>query len=455
MSSPFPCPNPPVPCETNPNPATGFSSEAVDSTTFIGLAWNGTPPPLNRPFNLVPCEAIADSQVSQADADRIAQNAAIICAGTCEQPFANTAQTVTGTCADGNTYSLTVAAGLYLGDSQVVADRKAFTAAVQALSGHSICLGSLVPVAVCRNEFYFGQISVIATDNPVLMQLSGDLPPGLSVTFESDRAVIQGTPTAFGTALFTLTATSANGVVTRKNYQLEVLGVVTSGALPDAFGGTPYSQQLVSFNASQPVPTWSIVSGQLPAGLSLDSSTGIISGTNTESGSFNFTVAADFGSMSCQSDLSIHANLVDWGSLVWSNVTINQAAGGVAQGVFSGASFSSQTAGGPGAFSLVNALGTVAYSGPATLCKITVITTAGSGSVMGFQIKQDGLSILVVDNTQIGTPGTYVFNFTVGATLGSNLTIEGHVGVPAPGNAFTYCADGVPLAAFSAVVANA
>lgn len=93
MAGPFPCPNPPSTCDTNPNPVTGFSSEAQDSTTFIGIAWNGNPPPLNKPFNLVPCEAIAESQVSQADADRIAQNTAVVCASQCAGSFSNTAQT--------------------------------------------------------------------------------------------------------------------------------------------------------------------------------------------------------------------------------------------------------------------------------------------------------------------------------------------------------------------------
>lgn len=455
MSSPFPCPNPPSPCETNPNPVTGYSAEAPDSTTFIGLAWNGNPPPLNKPFNLVPCEAIAESQVSQVDADRIAQNAAVVCSSPCTEGFPNTAQTATGECADGSSYSLTIPAGQYVAENQVLADRLAFTAAVQALKGRSICLGALVPTTACRNEFYFGQISAVTTDGPLSMEMSGDLPDGLSIRFESDRAVIEGTPTSFGSAIFTITATSATGVVTRKNYQISVSGIVTGGTLPDAFGGTPYSQALVAFNADNLTPTWSLISGQLPPGLSLDSSTGVISGTATQSGFFTFTVAADFGNMSCQSTFTIHANLVNWGNMVWSNVTVRQAAGGVAQGIFSGASLFSQTAGGPGDFSLVNALGTVTYAGPVANCKITVITTAGPGSVMGFEIKQDGVQKLLVDNTQIGTPGTYVFNFTIAATAGSTITITGHAGVPAPGNAFTYCADTVPLAAFSAVLANA
>ena len=220
---PFPCPNPPSPCDTNPNPVTAFSSEAVDSTTYIGLAWNGNPPPLNKPFNLVPCEAIAESQVSQSDADRIAQNASVLCAGSCTQPFQNSAQTVAGQCADGNTYSFTVPAGQYTAENQVLADRKALNAAVNALRGHSICLGDLTPASAQSGHFYMGIIPVTNSDFPASIVLfSGELLNGLTLALESDRAVVQGTPLAIGVETFTLQATSATGVVTQKTFTLFV-----------------------------------------------------------------------------------------------------------------------------------------------------------------------------------------------------------------------------------------
>lgn len=304
MAGPFPCPNPPSPCETNANPVTGFSSEAEDSTTFIGLAWNGNPPPLNKPFNLVPCEAIVDSQVSQADADRLAQNAAVACSSPCTQPFQNTAQTATGQCSDGSSYSLTIPAGQYTAENQVLADRLAFTAATQALRGHSICLGSLAPVSVCRGEFYFGQVSVVTTDGPASMQMSGELPDGLSITFESDRAVIQGTPTSFGTSMFVITATSAIGVVTSKTYQVTVAGIITGSPLPNVTQGDAYTAQLQAVTPDG-ITTWSIQSGALPDGLALNALTGEISGTPTTAGTSDFTVAVSTDGLTCSKDFSI------------------------------------------------------------------------------------------------------------------------------------------------------
>jgi Peptidase A4 family/Putative Ig domain len=68
--------------------------------------------------------------------------------------------------------------------------------------------------------------------------------------------------------------------------------------LPPALVNQPYSQQLSafvednSFEPNGPSWSWAIVGGVLPSGLSLDSSTGTISGTPTQVGTFNFSVLA-------------------------------------------------------------------------------------------------------------------------------------------------------------------
>lgn len=307
MAGPFPCPNPPTTCETNPNPSTGFSSEAQDSTTFIGLAWNGAPPALNKPFNVVPCEAIAESQVSQADADRIAQNAAVVCASACTTPFTNTAQTATGTCPNGSVYALTIPAGLYTAENQVLANRKAFTAAVAALRGHSVCLGSLAPASVCKGDFYFGVISLVATDLPATIQLiAGDVPDGLTLTLESDRAVLQGTALSFGASRFTLQATNSVGVVTQQEYLVTVTGIVTGSVLTPGTEDTAYSAQLTATVPEGVTAVWSVSVGVLPDGLALNSATGAITGTPTTPGDSVFTVEVAAGDSTCTKQFSIH-----------------------------------------------------------------------------------------------------------------------------------------------------
>jgi hypothetical protein len=64
---------------------------------------------------------------------------------------------------------------------------------------------------------------------------------------------------------------------------------ITSGTLPSAVVGNAYSTTLTALGGTPPY-TWSITSGSLPAGLTLDPNAGTISGTPTTGGNFNFTV---------------------------------------------------------------------------------------------------------------------------------------------------------------------
>jgi hypothetical protein len=56
--------------------------------------------------------------------------------------------------------------------------------------------------------------------------------------------------------------------------------------------GESYSDG-ATLNNSQGTPSWSISSGSLPTGLSIDSSTGNISGTPTTAGTYNFSIEVD------------------------------------------------------------------------------------------------------------------------------------------------------------------
>lgn len=65
--------------------------------------------------------------------------------------------------------------------------------------------------------------------------------------------------------------------------------VIQTTSLPDGVQGSPYSQTLVATGGLPPY-TWSVASGALPAGLSLNAATGVISGTPTAKGTSAFTV---------------------------------------------------------------------------------------------------------------------------------------------------------------------
>ncbi|MDT0215593.1 carboxypeptidase regulatory-like domain-containing protein [Rothia sp. ARF10] len=80
---------------------------------------------------------------------------------------------------------------------------------------------------------------------------------------------------------------------------------VTTTSLPGATKGTAYSQTLAASGGTTPY-TWSVTSGTLPAGLSLASATGVISGTPTTVESKTFTVQVkDAGALTDTQSLTL------------------------------------------------------------------------------------------------------------------------------------------------------
>lgn len=80
--------------------------------------------------------------------------------------------------------------------------------------------------------------------------------------------------------------------------------IIGTASLPNAQAGDFYSQSLVAAGGTSPY-SWTLASGALPSGLSLNTN-GTISGYPSGSGTFSFTVrVADAGSQSAQKALSI------------------------------------------------------------------------------------------------------------------------------------------------------
>ncbi|MCK4905693.1 S8 family serine peptidase [bacterium] len=68
------------------------------------------------------------------------------------------------------------------------------------------------------------------------------------------------------------------------------LHITTTSPLSDCIVNTPYSQILEAEGGDTPFYIWSLLDSDLPLGLTLNSSTGEISGTSTTEGDYSFTV---------------------------------------------------------------------------------------------------------------------------------------------------------------------
>ncbi len=83
--------------------------------------------------------------------------------------------------------------------------------------------------------------------------------------------------------------------------------VITTTSLPNGVVGSAYSAALGASGGSGSF-TWSLLSGSLPSGLTLNAA-GTISGTPTTTGAFTFAVQATDGHLSASKSLSIQVSL--------------------------------------------------------------------------------------------------------------------------------------------------
>ena len=143
--------------------------------------------------------------------------------------------------------------------------------------------------------------TVVATDADGGSTITYSVAPGYSLpaglSLGSSSGIISGTPTVSTSATFNLRATDSGGNYVDRLFTLSDSGPVwiTAGALTGYSPSSAYSYTLSAPDDSGTTPTFTLASGSLPTGLTLNSGTGVISGSayaGATSGTSTFTVTA-------------------------------------------------------------------------------------------------------------------------------------------------------------------
>lgn len=174
---------------------------------------------------------------------------------------------------------------------------------VVSSSGPRIVISSL-PTGIVNQSFSGALVAQGGTAPYAFSILSGTLPNGLVL---SSTGALTGTPLAGGVFPVTVRVLDATG----QSAQADLLVNINSGSFAistssvrDGFVNSPYNVTLTTSGGTAPY-TFNLLSGTLPPGVSL-SSAGVLNGTPTTLGTYNFVVrGSDASGSTAQMPLTI------------------------------------------------------------------------------------------------------------------------------------------------------
>jgi prepilin-type N-terminal cleavage/methylation domain-containing protein len=194
----------------------------------------------------------------------------------------STGGVLSGTPTVGGTYSVTITAT----DAAGAPASRIYTLSI--LLSPSVSSPSSLP-AWTVNRPYPTTTLTGSGGTPPYTFTSTALPAGLSLN--NSTGVISGTPTAGGTTTVTVTIHDALGATTTSNYTIVInlAPTITTNALPNGAISKPYSPTGITTSGGTTPLAWSATN--LPPGLSIDPTTGVIAGTPTATGTYSVAIS--------------------------------------------------------------------------------------------------------------------------------------------------------------------
>jgi Bacterial Ig-like domain (group 3)/Putative Ig domain len=126
---------------------------------------------------------------------------------------------------------------------------------------------------------------------PYSWELLSTPPPGVAI--DPASGIIDGTPQQYGVYQVTAAAfDSSTPQYLKASVTLQLIvnsGLILQSSLPNAVVGDAYAQTDAAIGGLPPYK-WQLTSGQLPAGLTLNTSTGVVFGTPTKAGQSTFAI---------------------------------------------------------------------------------------------------------------------------------------------------------------------
>jgi hypothetical protein len=157
------------------------------------------------------------------------------------------------------------------------------------------------PPIITAGQSFTGKVGVAfsqtpaledALDRPATSWSVTGLPAGLALN--TTTGAITGTPTAKGSFTASFTATGGGGASTATSISFTIadgVPIITAGQTASGKVGTAFSKTFsLTDSTNRPVTSWSATG--LPAGLSINASTGAITGTPQDGGSYTTTLTA-------------------------------------------------------------------------------------------------------------------------------------------------------------------